>query len=222
MTESSTDWYEAGSQQGESFGVLYLHSMWGLTRCDRRRCDALADIGFLVVAPDLYEGAVAHTWEEAQSLRCRRRAADRWTTIARATAHLRRQAGYVNPIGIIGFSMGGHWALFLAQRRDLPVAATIAYYGVRGGDYRLSRSAFQLHLAEHDDFVTSAKVARLRTRLDVAGRAAEFYTYPGTFHAFCEEENPEAYDAPAAALAWSRTQSFVAHHLVAAASGVAS
>jgi dienelactone hydrolase len=49
-------------------------------------------------------------------------------------------------VGVIGFSMGGHWAPWLAQRPELPMAATVTLYAARNGDYESSASAFLAQL----------------------------------------------------------------------------
>lgn len=214
MRETSRDWYETVPAEGAGPGVLLLHSAWGLTDCYRRMCDRLAARGFYVVAPDLFDGATASTWEEAQLLRSRRRTSDRWSAIERATSHLRRATGRSRTIGTVGFSMGGHWALFLAERPDVPVGATVVFYAARGGEYARCRSAFQFHLAASDDFVSTSRLAKLRSRLEQAACPVEVHTYAGTRHWFCDQEQDEAYDAAAAALALERTETFLHTHLM--------
>ncbi len=189
-------------------GVLFLHANWGLTDCVRRMCDDLAGEGFAVMAPDMFEGATAQTVAESVALRARRGSEDRWRVIAKSLDRLQRRSGSPT-IGVVGFSMGGHWALWLAQQPLLPISATAVFYAVRGGDYRASRSSFQLHLASQDEYVTHSGVAKLRRRLEAAGRPLEIFDYDGTGHWFCEPDQPEFYDMEAARLAWKRTVGFL-------------
>lgn len=214
MRQTMRDWYETGGGQADSMGVLLLHSAWGLTGCYRQMADRLAAAGFHVVAPDMYGGEVADSWDHALALRAQRRASDRWTAIELATAHLRRSVGQHAPIGVVGLAMGGHWALFLAQRSEIPVAAATVFYAARGGDYRSSRAAFQFHLAAVDEWVSPNRLERLRMKLELAHRPAEYHVYPGTRHWFCDREHIEAYDAAAAELALRRTQDFLSNRLM--------
>ncbi|MEI2812176.1 MAG: dienelactone hydrolase family protein [Nocardioides sp.] len=121
----------------------------------------------------------------------------------------------IAPVGQIGFSMGGHWALWLSKqsRPEIPpITATSVFYATRGGDFTASTSAFQFHLAETDPFVTKAGVAHQERQLRAAGRQVELHRYPGTGHWFFEQDRPDSYDSAAANLAWRRTVKFLDRH----------
>lgn len=63
--------------------------------------------------------------------------------------------------GIVGYSMGGHWALWLSSqaRAEVPeISATVVYYATRACDFHASTAAFQLHLAETDPFVSASSI----------------------------------------------------------------
>jgi carboxymethylenebutenolidase len=105
--------------------------------------------------------------------------------------------------------MGGHWALWLAQRPELPIAATVVFYAVRNGNFSHSHSRFLFHFAENDDWVSAANVKKLKRSLEIAGKNASYYEYPGTTHWFFESDRPEAYHPEAAALSWKRTLAFL-------------
>lgn len=195
--------------------VAVLHAWWGRTASVTGLCDDLAARGYAAVAPDLYDGEVAATAEEAAALRHRRRATPAWRHIV-ADVEQARAASGADRLGQVGLSMGGHWALWLAKqaRPEVPpILATTVFYATRSGDYSASRSAFQLHLADRDPFVSPAGVDRLEHQLRTAGRPLEVHRYPGTGHWFLERDRPEAYDAAAAALAWQRTVDFLDRHL---------
>ena len=49
-------------------GVLVLHAWWGLKPFFKEICDQLAERGFTALAPDLYQGRIAHTIDEAKAL----------------------------------------------------------------------------------------------------------------------------------------------------------
>lgn len=195
--------------------IAVLHAWWGLTPVITGVCDDLADLGYVAVAPDLYRGETATTADEAAALRARKRSTPMWRQIVSEIDRARSQFD-VEPVGQIGFSMGGHWALWLAkQSRDEipPITATTVFYATRAGDFTASASAFQFHFAETDPFVTDAGIARQERQLHAAGRQVELHRYPGTGHWFFEWDRADAYDSDASDLSWRRTVAFLDRHL---------
>lgn len=195
--------------------VGVLHPWWGLTEPIIDRCRDLARQGYVAVAPDLYCGQTAANVEEAQALRRQRRGTPVWRTIVavldQAQTH---QPG--GQLALIGYSMGGHWALWLAsrQREEVPaVLATVVYYATRACDFTASHSAVQVHLAESDPFVTATGEAAMERALRRAGRPYERHQYPGTGHWFAEQDREDAFRPEAARLAWDRTIRFLDAHL---------
>jgi carboxymethylenebutenolidase len=208
------NYYLAKPKSGKGKGVLVLHAWWGLNPFVKKFCDRLAKEGFIALAPDLYHGAVASTIAEAKKLRDTHKPKIVGQEIAQAAAQLRALCGgNKRTIGVVGFSLGGYWALWFAEQKTSAVAATVAFYASRNGDYRDSPSAFQFHLAERDDYVAASGVKKLAKQLSAAGKDAEFFTYPGTSHWFFENDRVGAYNARAAKLAWGRTIKFLKTHI---------
>jgi carboxymethylenebutenolidase len=206
--------YVARPQGAVAGKVLVLHAWWGLNDFIRRLCDRLAEQGFLAAAPDLYEGDVATTPEQAEAMRDKQRREPAEQRVLRAAMALVAEAPHDGrSIGVLGLSLGAYFAMELAQRPDLPLAATVIFYDARGGDYAKSRSAFQGHYAETDPFVSDEERAGLAHDLAAAGKVPDFHVYPGTGHWFFETDRPEAYDETAAELAWRRVLAFLREHL---------
>jgi len=205
--------YIAIPKSGSGPGVLILHSWWGLNPFFKGLCDRFAVAGFVAFAPDLYEGKVASTPEAAKKLRAKATASRRqpaYKMLMAAINHLSHHEAVTTPeVALVGFSMGGHWALWLAQRPELPVAATVVFYAARNGDFTQSKSRFLFHFAENDDWVSDASVKKLKRSLEAAGRDASCYGYPGTTHWFFESDRPEAFNHDAAARSWKRTLAFL-------------
>ncbi len=195
---------------GAGKGVLVLHAWWGLNEFVRGFCDRLAQEGFVSLAPDLYHGATVATIAEAEKLRGKLKRDTAAAEISQAAERLRALCGGGGQrIGVVGFSLGGYWALWLAEQAASPVAATVVFYATRNGDYTTSPSAFQFHLAETDPYVAASAVKKLQKGLAAAGKEAEFHTYAGTTHWFFEHDRPDAYNEKAAAVAWTRTVEFL-------------
>jgi carboxymethylenebutenolidase len=200
-------------------GVLVLHGWWGLTPFFRRVCDRLADAGFAAIAPDLHGGGrTADTPDEAEALLAStdpNRTAD---LVLSTAATLRDMPLTVDaPIGVLGFSMGGSWAMWLATRAPEAVAATAVFYGSQDIDFAASTSAFLGHFAEHDEFVSEDQRVEMEAHLRLLHKDVAFHLYPGTGHWFFEEDRLPAYDPASAELAWERTLAFFGDHLAGAA-----
>ena len=173
-------------------------------------CERLAQEGFVALAPDLFEGEVATTIACAKRLRAKPKREPTYKTLIRAIEQLdNHPAVQGSTIGIVGFSMGGHWALWLSQQPELPIGATVTFYGARAGDYTSSRAIFLGHFAEKDDWVSDAALKKLKKSLETTGRVAEFFVYPGTSHWFFESDRTDAFNSQAAELAWERTVKFL-------------
>ena len=195
-------------------GVLVLHSWWGLSRYFRSVADRLADEGFVALAPDLHLGRTADTPDAAEALLADMDpnvVADLVVSSASVLAGL--PVTLDRPIGVLGFSMGASWGLWLAARAPQLVQAVVACYGIQTVDFAAAEAAFQLHAAEHDELVDDDDLAMLEASLHLDGHEVEVHRYPGTGHWFLEEDRPAAHAPEAAALAWSRSVGFLHRHL---------
>jgi carboxymethylenebutenolidase len=172
--------------------------------------DRLADDGFVALAPDLHLGATAETPDEAEALTA---SVDpnRVASLVRssASALVDMPATTAGPIGVVGFSMGASWGMWLSARAPDLVRAVVAFYGTTDIDFEASRAAYLGHFAEHDEFVDEDDLAELHAHLRLCGRDVAFHQYPGTGHWFFEDDRPAAYVGGAAEQAWERTLRFL-------------
>lgn len=199
---------------GQGPGVLVIHAWWGLNDFFRSVCDRLAGAGFVAAAPDLFEGQTADTPDDARRLRSKPKREPTYQTLTRAIEQLlAHPAVNSETIGVVGFSMGGHWAMWLSQQPELPIGATVTFYGARSGDYSNSHAPCMGHFAQADEWVSDAAKKKLKKSLEKAGRKTDFYVYEGTEHWFAESNRPDVYIPEAANLAWERTVAFLRQNL---------
>jgi carboxymethylenebutenolidase len=196
---------------GARAGVVVLHPWWGLNADVIAYADRLADAGFAVLAPDLFDGAIATEPDEAEKL------VGRGDEVAEGIAsaavdELDRRLGPDVSLGVLGFSFGAAYALLVPSSRPR-LSASVVYYGTYWGDFlAASRAPVLGHFAEHDAFEPAESVAGLETALRDAGREATFHVYPGTGHWFAEPSR-DAYRPEAAELAFERTVAFLRERL---------
>jgi carboxymethylenebutenolidase len=213
QSESQFQGFLALPASGKGPGVLVLHAWWGLNDFFRDFCEQLALAGYVAQAPDLFGGVILKTIDEAEQHK------NQWDeehevppVIQPALDDLSRNPAVSGSgLGVIGFSMGAFWSLWLAQRYPELIRAVVLFYGTDGGwnDLQGSKAAFQGHFAENDPYETVEGIQALEKNLKAANHPTNFYTYPGTGHWFFEKDRPDAYNAPAAQLAWERTLAFL-------------
>jgi carboxymethylenebutenolidase len=213
MAQSPPQSYLAVPSTGKGPGILVLHAWWGLNDFFRDFCDRLAQEGFVALAPDLFSGKVARTIAEAeQHLSEFNEEQDAPPIVLSAVENLRKHAAVsANGLGVIGFSLGASWALWLAQQKPEWMRTVTLFYGTNGGggDFRQSKASFLGHFAEKDPYESAEVIQALEGNLRGANRPTTFYTYPETGHWFFENDRPDAYNPAAASLAWDRTLAFL-------------
>lgn len=189
--------------------VLVIHSWWGLTKSFRDYAHLLAETGFTVGLSDLYDGRTATDETQVKRLRQMPRKIPIYKMLSADIRRLQEFGGRHAPsVNLVGFSMGGHWAVWLSQQAGLPVRSATLYYAVRAGDFSSSKASFLAHFAEHDPWVRKSARARMEREIERARCAYESFDYPGTGHWFAETARTSEYDATASSLAMKRT---VAH-----------
>ena len=211
--------YMALPATGKGPGILLMHAWWGLNGFFKSLADRLANEGFVVLAPDLYDGKTASAIDGAQelinSLDSRYKEAIKQEEAA-LDYLLKHPALDADKVGAIGFSMGAGYAGWLAALRP-EIAAVVFFYGGSevgfyvGGDQEYANqteAAFLGHFAEGDEWEPEEGVKQLETQLRSAGRDANFHFYSGAGHWFFEDDRPDVYNPEAAQLAWDRTVSF--------------
>ncbi len=208
--DTTAEYYLARPAQGNGRGVLVLHAWWGLSDVFTAVCDRLAEAGFVALAPDLYHGQIATTREQAEQLSSALDFKATSILIDCALAELQSQPGLQgHPIGVVGFSLGGAWALSLNQG----IGAIVIYYATVPLEYVSAAAPLLGHFAEHDEFEPLANVQQFEQALRDKGLNVESHVYPSTQHWFSESNQPGYYDPAAAQLAWSRTIEFLRRQL---------
>ena len=203
--------YFVQSDAGKGPGVLLLHSLWGLTSSVKSLCDTLADHGFTVLAPDINFGELPETEQEGID-HLGEASPDRLASLVLSSVRLVADQSKEGPVGIVGFGMGGSLGLWASVRLSDLVAAVVSFYGTQQIDFAGSKSAYLIHFAEEDEYITGDETAFMEATMGLESLPVEVITYEGTKHGFCEPDS-ETFDPDAFERAWDRSVEFLRERL---------
>lgn len=170
--------------------VVVLHDAAGMTTDVVNQCRWLADEGFLAAAPDLLRGGSI-----ARCLRDIVRDYATWEgqTFAQVEAVRQWLAGRedcTGRVGVIGFCLGGGFALSLAPGYGF--AAASANYGrlPRHAEQYLQGACPVVGSYGGRDLSLRGAATRLRRALDAAGVENDVTEYPDAGHGFLNDHAP--------------------------------
>jgi dienelactone hydrolase len=207
--------------QGKRPGVLVVHEWWGLDDFVKKRAEALAALGYVAFAPDMYGKGVV-TKDPQQAAKLSGQFKDKPLLRERAQAGLKVLTN--NPqvdakrLAAIGFCFGGTTALELAYS-GADLAGVVSFHGhlttPKAEDKKRVKAAFLILHGGDDPLVTQKDVRALEQALRSLGADWTLIVYGGAMHSFMNPEADEAkikgvsYDAKAAARAWKHMQVFL-------------
>jgi carboxymethylenebutenolidase len=192
--------------------LIVIQEWWGLNDHIKDVADRFAREGYTVLAPDLYDGKVTKSSDEAGKLMQGLDQQAALETLNGAVAYLKGHGA--TSIGVTGFCMGGSFALLLPCHNSAIKAAVPFYGDVPSDDVLKGLGAPILFLGAADDpWINLEKMNRLRSSLTELGKEGEVKIYDGVGHAFFNDTRPEAYNRAAAEDAWQRTKRFFEENL---------
>ena len=217
-------------ESGSGPGILLLQEIFGISPYIEQRAQDLADLGHVVLAPEIFWRLGVSRVEEGpealdtamgllQQVDWRAAVGD---SIA-ALEVLRERDEVTGDVGVVGFCFGGGLAFDVAARTE--VDALVSYYGsalpallgivdgvpAQAGLGPEAVTAPSLHhFGLSDSYIEPDKVEQVRQA--VSGEGVEFETYEGADHAF---DNPDFFlhDPEASRLAWERTSAWLTEKL---------
>jgi len=204
-------------------GVVVLHEAFGLTDDIRAHADRFAENGFLSVAPDLFS--------LGPTFRCVVRAframfagkGEALDAIAGTREWLVSQDECSGKVGVVGFCMGGGFALLCAPTGSYE--ASVVNYGLVPKDATKVLSGACPLAASYGarDRGSRGAPERLEAALEELGIEHDVKVYPDASHSFLNRHSGwhatvdrvlgYGYEESAAEDAWERTLDFFGRHL---------
>jgi carboxymethylenebutenolidase len=201
---------ETPATKEKTGGVVLVQEYWGVNDHIRDIAKRLANVGFRVLAPDLYHGTVTKSAEEAGKLMQSLDWPKALSEIVAAAEHLRAHETSNGKISVMGFCMGG--ALTFAAAANIPwLAAAVPFYGIPNeklADYTKAKAPILAHFAKNDQWATVDKARAIQSKVP----AMELHVYDAQ-HAFFNDTRPEVYSPDDAKTAWERSIAFLKKHL---------
>jgi carboxymethylenebutenolidase len=207
----SCDGYLAVPDSGSGPGVIVVQEWWGLVDHIKDVADRFAAEGFVALAPDFFHGARTDEPDEAQRLLM-------GLAMDRAAKDIQGAAQYLagrtettgSGVGTVGFCMGGSLALWSGALAD-EVKLAVGFYPAvpwekmspTWGNY--TNKSAMIHASEEDGTSRADGVQAAVMGIQEAGGDVEVYDYPGSKHAFFNDQRPEVHDAEHSQQAWRRT-----------------
>jgi carboxymethylenebutenolidase len=202
--------------------IVVIQEIFGVNAGIRRKCDTLAEAGYLAIAPDLFwrlepgielDPDIKPEFDRALELMGQFDQDKGIADIEASIRAVRTELGDDAKVGVVGYCLGGRLAFMTAARTD--VDASVGYYGVGidgllGEKHAIAHPVL-LHVPEEDHFVDKDAQAAMHAGLDDHPKVT-IYDYAGEDHGFATEFGERRSDA-SAKLADERTAKFFAENL---------
>jgi carboxymethylenebutenolidase len=182
-------------------GVVVLSDVMGMTADLRRQADWLASAGFLAVAPDLFFRGGKVSCLRTIFRDAARGRGQTFDDIEASRAWLADREDCTGRVGVIGFCMGGGFALMLVADHGFSVAST--NYGAIPKDFErfVSRACPIVGSYGARDRSLRGTAGKLERMLADAGVAHDVKEYPEAGHSFLNDHDPSDFNALVVVLA---------------------
>lgn len=206
--------------------VIVIQEIFGINTEIRAKCDELAKMGYVAIAPDLFwriaekgleldpenEDELQRAFDLYGEFDAQTGIEDLKSTLTFARNH---EDVATNSVGCVGFCLGGFLAFGMAVESDIDAA--VSYYGVNipamlDKKDQISKPLL-MHIAENDQFVSAEEQQQIKDALGDNPQIS-IHVYEGEDHAFSRGVSMNASESDGAGgLANTRTRDFFSQKL---------
>jgi carboxymethylenebutenolidase len=180
-------------------GVVVIHEIFGLNADIRSKADLLAEHGYLALAPDLYRGRPWVRCLRGSFRQLHAGSGPAFEAIDAARELLAARVDSTGRTGVIGFCMGGAFALLCAPRGEFSAAAVNYGEVPKDAERVLAGSCPVVASYGARDPMGTSHPKRLEAALTALDVPHEVTVYPDAGHSFMSRKPPLF--APVAVLA---------------------
>jgi carboxymethylenebutenolidase len=196
--------------------LVVIHEWWGLNDWVKQQAAKYADQGYVTLAIDLYRGQVATTPDRAHEI-MRGVPEDRANRDLLAACAYLRSLTTVNPkrVGVIGWCMGGGYALDLAVNDPKLKVAVINYGHLASNDSTLRKIHASILgiFGGQDQGIQEADVKKFDAQMKALGKKVDIHIFPDAGHGFENPNNQQSFRPEDANQADKITENFLAKNL---------
>jgi carboxymethylenebutenolidase len=201
--------YWARPNLGGTFsGVVFVHDWWGIRPLERRLSQLLAQMGYYVLVPDLFDTRVARNAQQAMQF-VQEVGSRAYAGVDAALQAMETHARSNRRVAVVGLGMGGSLAYEAALRRT-DLEAAVSFYGFPQrfmGHFTEAKAPILAVYGTEEPYSKPPVLKRLAEELRASPLPHEMHMLSGVGRDFFAEETATATQA------WALLEAFLEKHL---------
>ncbi|MCB1642489.1 MAG: dienelactone hydrolase family protein, partial [Xanthomonadales bacterium] len=185
-----------------------IHDWWGIRPIERRLAQSLAQMGYYVIVPDLFDGETADTPQAAMAL-VEKLGERGYQAVDAALSVMEKHLRSNRNVAAVGLGMGGSLAYEAAIKRS-DLEAAVSFYGFPQrylGQFENAHAPILAIYGSEEPYTKAPVIERLREELAQSALEHEVHIIPNAGRDFFGDSSR------AATQAWEFLAAFLEKHL---------